>query len=176
MGSDRYIYITQGECRTSNDPITLLSTVLGSCVAACIWDPRAGVGGMNHFLLPFGPAADRTDPLRYGVHSMELLTNELLKQGANRKYLQAKLFGGATMLANLGRIGDANASFARDYLANENIPCMAEDLGGTLARRVVFHPTSGRARLMQVHSSDVGAQVDVSPHLPQTRKNDVVLF
>jgi chemotaxis protein CheD len=176
MDSGRYIYITQGECRISSDPITLLSTVLGSCVAACIWDPQAGVGGMNHFLLPFGPAAGRVDPLRYGVHSMEVLTNELLKQGANRKYLQAKLFGGATMLANLGRIGESNASFARDYLANEDIPCLAEDLGGTHARRVVFHPTSGQARLMKVRSTDVGAQVDVSPQLLEPRENDVVLF
>lgn len=176
MGSDRYIYITQGECRISRDPITLLSTILGSCVAACIWDSQAGVGGMNHFLLPFGPAAGRTDPLRYGVHSMELLINELLKQGANRKYMQAKLFGGAAMSANLGRIGEANASFARSFLTNEEIPCLAEDLGGTLARRVVFHPTSGRARLMWVRSTDVHAQVDVSPQLLETRKNDVVLF
>lgn len=176
MSNEQIIYIMQGECRVSRNPSTLLSTILGSCVAACIWDMRAGVGGMNHFLLPFGPAVGETDPFRYGVHSMELLTNELLKQGANRTDLQAKLFGGAAMSANLGRIGASNASFARDFLANEDIPCRAEDLGGTHARRVVFHPTSGQARLMRVRSADVVAQADSSPETVRARKNDIVLF
>lgn len=176
MDSELLIYVAQGECQISDNPAAVLSTVLGSCVAACMWDERSGLGGMNHFLLPHGPAPGRNDAVRYGVHSMELLTNGLLKRGANRKNLRAKLFGGATMAANLGGIGDLNASFARNFLAVEEIPCLAEDLGGTFARRVNFHPTSGQARMMKVRHSDVGAQVDVLVHLPEPRRNDVVLF
>lgn len=147
MNSDTILYIAQGEIRTSRDPAAHFSAVLGSCVAACIWDRLAAVGGMNHFLLPFGRDDDQTDPLRFGVHSMTGLVNDLINLGADRRRLQAKLFGGATMMANLGNIGETNGKVAKDFLATVEIPCVAESLGGSLARRIIFHPTSGGAML-----------------------------
>jgi chemotaxis protein CheD len=173
---DHIIYLTQGECRISADPAAQLSTVLGSCVAACIWDARARVGGMNHFLLPFAGTGDVGGSLRYGAHSMETLINGVLGQGGNRRNLQAKLFGGATMSANLGRIGAENARFAKDFLADEEIPCLAEDLGDCFARRVLFVPTTGQARVMKVRSTDVAAPAEVLEQIAERRKNDVVLF
>lgn len=176
MDSSYTIYLTQGECRFSGDPNAQMSTVLGSCVAACIWDAKATVGGMNHFLLPFSRTAGVGGSLRYGAHSMETLINGVLGLGGTRKSLQAKLFGGATMSANLGTIGTDNARFAREFLENEEIPCVAEDLGHTFARRVLFRPATGQARVMRVRSTEVGVPVEAIPHVPDSRKNDVVLF
>lgn len=176
MDSIHTIYLTQGECRISKDPDVQMSTILGSCVAACIWDPRAAVGGMNHFLLPFSRNADVGGSLRYGAHSMETLINGVLGLGATRKCLQAKLFGGATMSANLGSIGTDNARFAREFLENEDIPCMAADLGQTFARRVLFRPTTGQARVMRVRSSDISLVADDLAQAKQTRKSEVELF
>lgn len=176
MNDTPVIYIMQGEYRISHDPDVQISTILGSCVAACLWDHRAGVGGMNHFLLPFGSGATVGGSLRYGVHSMETLINGLLGQGATRRDLQAKLFGGATMSANLGNIGGENARFAKEFLENEAIPCVAADLGNVHARRVLFRPTTGHVRVMTVRSSDVGMATDVAAVLPEHRKNDCVLF
>ena len=114
------INIVQGEYHVSGDQALSITTLLGSCVAACIHDPEAGVGGMNHFLLPGDEA---TSPLvaRHGVHLMELLINGLLKKGASRERLQAKLFGGARTMQGLGDIGASNARFAQDFLKREGI-------------------------------------------------------
>lgn len=147
MNGDTIHYITQGEIGTSRDPTAYFSAVLGSCIAACIWDLQAAVGGMNHFLLPFGRDDDLTDPLRFEVQSMTSLINDLTNLGADRRRLQAKLFGGATMMANHVNIGETNGRVAKDFLAAIDIPCVAESLGGPLARRVIFHPTSGGAML-----------------------------
>lgn len=176
MTESSVIYITQGECRISLDAKAQISTILGSCVAACLWDPHAGVGGMNHFLLPFGSEASVGGSLRYGVHSMETLINSLLGAGAKRSDLKAKLFGGATMSANLGNIGRENARFAREFLKNEDIPCVAADLEGIYARRVQFRPTTGQARVMIVRGADVGHDFEVAAVLPPRRSNDCVLF
>ncbi|MEM8921155.1 MAG: chemotaxis protein CheD, partial [Pseudomonadota bacterium] len=91
----RVVSIVLGEYHATADPKTVVSTVLGSCIAACLCDPEAGVGGMNHFMLPDGDACSAHDQLRYGVNAMELLINELLRSGARRQKLEAKLFGGA---------------------------------------------------------------------------------
>ena len=163
-------YIAQGAFLASADPQETLSTVLGSCVAACLWDPIVAVGGMNHFLLPnAGNDADAVSS-RYGINAMEMLINTLLKQGALRRRLRAKLFGGATMSSNLADIGGLNARFAKTFLANEDIPCVAESLGGDAARRVTFHPTTGHARQLLV-----AAQDPVRAPTPPPRPN-VVLF
>jgi chemotaxis protein CheD len=143
----RKIHVIQGEFQVVDDPDIVLSTVLGSCVAACLRDPEARVGGMNHFLLPGDSDASRSSEAeRYGVHLMELLVNGLLKQGARRDRLEGKLFGGARILEGLTDIGAKNASFAKRFLSNEGIRVVAEDLGGTRARRVEYFPLSGRAR------------------------------
>lgn len=150
FAADQTIYVLQGEFRISRDADAVLSTVLGSCVAVCLWDGVAGLGGMNHFLLPFGPKAAASSPERYGVHAMELLINGLLKAGASRGRLEAKLFGGARVSTALSDIGQTNASFARAFLEAEAIPCRAASLGGTSARRVLFRPTTGQARQLLV--------------------------
>ncbi|HEY8261560.1 MAG TPA: chemotaxis protein CheD [Methylosinus sp.] len=140
------IHIIQGEYRVIDDPNTVLATVLGSCVAACIRDPEARVGGMNHFLLPGDLGGSHGEAERYGVHLMELLVNGLLKKGARRDRLEGKLFGGARMMEGLSDIGAKNAAFAKRFLINEGIRLVAENLGGDRGRRVEYSPVSGRAR------------------------------
>jgi len=149
--SERRINIVQGEQHVDNDPATVLTTLLGSCVAACLWDPNAGVGGMNHFLLPGdrgGAKANMpvSEAMRYGVHSMELLVNGLLRKGAQRERLQAKLFGGARMIKGLTDVGELNAAFAERFLKAENIALVGGSLRGETGRRIQFWPVSGRVR------------------------------
>jgi len=137
------INIVQGEYHVSADEALSITTLLGSCVAACIHDSTAQVGGMNHFLLPGDETAS---PLvaRHGVHLMELLINGLLKKGAARPRLEAKLFGGARTMQGLGDIGAANARFAQEFLKREGIAVTGGSLGGETGRRIQFWPASGR--------------------------------
>jgi len=145
--SIRRIHVVQGEFHVVDDANVVLTTILGSCVAACLRDPVAGVGGMNHFLLPGDVQASASGAAeRYGVHLMELLINGLLKRGARRERLEAKLFGGARVVKGLSDIGSKNAFFAKDFLRNEGVKLIAEDLGGMLGRRMEYYPVSGRAR------------------------------
>ena len=146
-GQSRTQNIIQGEQAVSDDPNTVLTTLLGSCVAACIRDPIAGIGGMNHFLLPGDPdsvGAGASD--RFGVHAMELLVNAVLARGASRRRLEAKVFGGAATMQGLTDIGMLNARFAVSFLEREGIPIVGECLRGKLGRRIQYWPVSGRAR------------------------------
>ena len=140
-------HVIQGEQCVSEDPQEVLATLLGSCVAACLHDPVAGIGGMNHFLLP-GDAGggERSHAERYGVHAMELLVNALLARGATRSRLEAKLFGGASTMQGLSDIGAMNAAFAKRFLQRETIRITSECLGGARGRRIQYWPVSGRAR------------------------------
>lgn len=144
----RRMHVIQGEWKVSNDPSVVLSTVLGSCVAACLRDPAAGVGGMNHFLLPgsVDALAQGGDVSRYGVHLMELLINGLLKQGARRDRLEAKIFGGAKTIASFSNVGQQNADFATRFLRDEGIQIVSSSTGGDAGRKLEFWPVSGRAR------------------------------
>ena len=142
---ERRLHVIRGEHFVSSDPAVVLATVPGSCVAACIRDPEAGVGGMNHFLLP-GASENRRVAISHGVHAMELLVNDLLRHGARRDRLEAKLFGGARMLEGLTDVGDQNAAFAERFLRDEGIVCLGGSLRGEHARRVQFWPESGRGR------------------------------
>jgi chemotaxis protein CheD len=160
----RTVQVVQGEFRVSSRPDEILSTILGSCVAACIWDEGAGIGGMNHFLLAQAQGPSAVKDNRYGVHAMEMLINGLLRAGARRDALRAKLFGGAKIAANLRDIGASNAEFAREFLRIEGIPCVAESLGGIQARRVTFVPTTGRARQLLIPNDAV--QEPVARPLP----------
>lgn len=161
------IHVIQGQYRVSDDPDTVLATVLGSCVAACLRDSEAGVGGMNHFLLPGGLGDSRNgEAERYGVHLMELLVNGLLKSGARRERLEGKLFGGARMMEGLSDIGAMNAAFARHFLQNEGIRIVAEHLGGTQGRRVEYSPVSGRARQSLLSRQVAVAPPPSAPKLP----------
>jgi chemotaxis protein CheD len=141
------VNIVQGEYFVTDDPNVVVTTLLGSCVAACIRDPVARVGGMNHFLLP-GPElrARVSEAERYGVHLMELLVNGLLQRGARKDRLEAKLFGGARTVEGLSDIGARNADFAERFLQNEDIALIGGSLGGDCGRRLQFWPVLGRAR------------------------------
>ncbi len=144
-----HVHITQGEAYVTDKKDEMLTTILGSCVAGCIRDPVRGIGGMNHFLLPEGGEDDR-DAMRYGVNAMELLINEILKKGGDRSRLEAKLFGGANVISAMSGIGSRNAEFARRFLANEGIPVIGGDVGGSNPRRVQYWPATGRARQMSI--------------------------
>ncbi len=147
------INLVQGEFRVSDDPRVVFTTILGSCVGACIRDPVRGVGGMNHFLLPGADAgADARDSERLGVHLMELLVNGLMRQGAQRERLEAKIFGGARMMRGLSDIGKKNTEFAVQFLKYEGIRIIGGDSGGEQGRRLQFWPVSGRARQSYIGS------------------------
>jgi len=143
----RPAHVVQGERFVTDDPEVVLTTILGSCVAACLRDPLAGVGGMNHFLLP-GDNGQRSggESMRYGVHAMELLVNDLLARGARRDRLEAKLFGGARLIEGLTDVGALNAEFAEDFLRREGVSNTGGSLRGEHGRRIQFWPVTGRAR------------------------------
>jgi len=144
----RRIHVIQGEYKVSNDPGVVMSTILGSCVSACMRDPVAGAGGMNHFLLP-GASANAMaggEATRYGVHLMELLINGLLKMGARRDRLEAKIIGGARTIATFSNVGEQNARFAAQFLNDEGIRIVSSSTGGDVGRKLEFWPVSGRAR------------------------------
>ena len=150
-GPDR-ITVMQGQALVSADLRAELSTVLGSCVALCLFDPEARLGGMNHFLLAEPPASASGDTIDefYGTYLMELLVNQMLAKGARKGRLKAHLYGGANVNRNMMRIGSANADFARGFVQREGIELLRSDLGGNNARRVDFRPASGQVRCRTV--------------------------
>ncbi|MCA9550537.1 MAG: hypothetical protein KC933_10915 [Myxococcales bacterium] len=138
-------YATTGE--------VIVSTVLGSCVSACIRDPERGIGGMNHFMLPSQSshsAQEDAAAARYGLAAMEQLINAVLKLGGRRGKLEVKLTGGGRMFANRMDIGQRNAEFALDFVANEGLRLISHDLGGENPRRVLYYPASGRLRVQKM--------------------------
>ncbi len=145
--------VLPGEYFVAREQLAIM-TVLGSCIAACLWDSRMRVGGMNHFMLPDGEAGDSSG--RYGSYAMELLINEMMKLGARRETLQAKIFGGGQVMANFTtmNVGERNTRFVQDYLATERIPVVSEDVLDIYPRKVVFFPVTGKAmvkRLAHAH-------------------------
>lgn len=161
---DRGVVTTvhQGDCHVSAAPDVTFSTVLGSCVSACIRDRVANVGGMNHFLLAeqSGSAKDRYGASeRYGAFAMEQLINKVMSQGTGKKAnLEIKIFGGGKINSVLDDVGAKNIEFVRQFLADEGYVSTSEDLGGTYARRVLFKPHSGRAFVRRL-DSELGADV-----------------
>jgi chemotaxis protein CheD len=164
----------------------LIVTVLGSCVAACIRDRISGVGGMNHFMLP-DSGGDADSPvsasMRYGTYAMEVLINDLLKAGARRENLEAKVFGGGNVLRGFIAInvGERNAQFVRDYLRAENIRIVAEDLNDIHPRKVYFFPRTGKVlvkKLKQLNNNTlVNREQDYAYRLQaSTVSGDVELF
>lgn len=151
MQGYRAVHVIQGEHAVSDARDMLMLTVLGSCVAACLYDPVRRIGGMNHFLLPEG--RDTRD-IRHAAAAMECLVNAMLKAGAARERLRAKLFGGARVLTRLPDIGLRNGEAALAFLKGEGIPCDAADLGGNKARRVRFWPATGRAQTLLLDRPD----------------------
>ena len=142
----------------------LITTTLGSCIAACLWDRERRIGGMNHFMLPEGSGKDgAASGGRYGSYAMELLINELLKRGASRLTLEAKVFGGGAVIAGMNSInvGERNTRFVIDYLQTERIPIVSRDVLEIYPRKVCFLPASGKAlvkRLAPTHADALVAQ------------------
>jgi len=172
----RRVSIIQGEHAVVAEPDTVITTVLGSCVAVCLQDPVTRIGGMNHFLLGEpapGERIGREEMQRYGVHAMELLINAMMKKGADPARFRAHLYGGATIIAGLGTIGSSNAAFARRFMATEGIAVGHLDLGGSHARKVEFLPHQGKARATAV--SDAPPTVAAAPLLPAVG-GDLELF
>ncbi len=136
------VKVLPGEYFVARESLVIM-TVLGSCIAACLWDSRMHVGGMNHFMLPEADGGDASG--RYGSYAMELLINEMMKLGARRETLQAKIFGGGQVMANFTttNVGERNTRFVRDYLATERIPVVSEDVLDICPRKVVFFPVTG---------------------------------
>lgn len=141
--------ISPGEYYYTNRDM-LIVTVLGSCVSACIRDSVTGIGGMNHFMLPDGGSADRDSPvsesMRYGTYAMEVLINQLLKNGARRENLEAKIFGGGNVLRSFttNNVGDRNAAFVKKFLKDEGIRVTGEDLLDIFPRKVYYFPKTGK--------------------------------
>lgn len=156
------VQVFQGDFFVSTRPGEMLATVLGSCVAACIRDPVAAVGGMNHFLLPDKGGESTPDmpvstSLRYGSYSMEQLINGILSAGGRRERLEVKIFGGANVLAGLRGIGHQNADFIERYLKAEGFRMVASDLRGTLPRKVQYFPSTGVVRLKHIEDASAKA-------------------
>ncbi len=149
--ADKRVHIIQGEYHVSSEHGVVISTVLGSCVAAAIRDPACGVGGMNHFLLP----GESDEPLtrENGTYLMECLLNGLMRRGAEKSRMEAKLFGGACIVPGLSDVGAMNAVFAERYLSAAGIPIVARSLGGNNGRRVEYRPTVGDARVQLISDS-----------------------
>lgn len=145
--------IMPGEHFVSARPV-IIGTLLGSCVAACMWDPEMGIGGMNHFMLPDGPSgtAPSGAPARYGLYAMEVLINDLLRRGCERSRLRTKVFGGANITGSSSNmhIGARNAQFVLRFLADDGFIPDAADLGGSNSRRIYFNTVTGTVRVNRV--------------------------
>lgn len=133
----------------------LVMTTLGSCIAACLWDRHAQVGGMNHFMLPEGAG----DSGRYGSFAMELLINEMMKRGASKGRMEAKIFGGGAVISGMNTInvGERNTNFVLDYLKTERIPVVSKDVMDVYPRKVCFLPHSGKAMVKRLAPTNTDA-------------------
>ncbi len=152
----------------------VICTVLGSCIAACLWDRSLNIGGMNHFMLPEGDSTDTSG--RYGSFAMEVLINEMFKLGARRETMQAKIFGGGQVMASFTtmNVGERNTDFVTQYLQTERIPIVSEDVLDIYPRKVVYFPATGKAmvkRLAHAHPEALVEQERASGSAQQLAKN-----
>lgn len=152
MVGDRNLHsIHIGDVFASRAP-SVVRTILGSCISVCLRDPVTGAGGMNHFMLPSGLLDDQVSA-RYGIHAMELLINECMRQGADRRRMEAKVFGGGHVLRvreTDGNVPQSNIRFVLDFLETEDIPIVARDLGGYSAREIYFFTDNGKILLRRL--------------------------
>lgn len=150
------VKLLPGEFYATNDN-TMIVTVLGSCVSVCLRDPISGVRGMNHFLLPNDDGARSSilsESARYGSYAMEILVNHMLKLGAKRHSLEAKVFGGGNVMKGfmLNNVGERNVEFTFDYLEREQIPVLAKDVLNDYPRKVYFLPNEGVVKIKKIKS------------------------
>ena len=172
-----HVQIMQGDFYVTGKPEEVLTTILGSCISACIRDPVLGIGGMNHFLLPECEGEDR-NARRFGVNAMEVLINGILKRGGDRVRLEAKLFGGANVISAMSDVGSRNAAFARQFLGDEGIAIVGGDVGGTAPRRIQYWPVTGRARQLSVRvdKQELLERERVASNRDVAANDDVELF
>jgi chemotaxis receptor (MCP) glutamine deamidase CheD len=157
------IYI--GGVYASREP-SIIRTLLGSCIAVCLWDRELGIGGMNHFLLPTGEPLGN-DPMRFGVHAMDRLIGLMMKLGADRRRFVAKVFGGAHVLSiaeSVGGVPQRNIAFIREFLEHERIPVLAADVGGYQPRDVHFYSATARVRVRRVGTARAQARLARAEH------------
>ena len=148
--------VQPGELYVTTDD-ELIQTTLGSCIAVCIRDEKAHIGGMNHFMLPLDKGAGRGlsgDAARYGGGAMELLFNELLKRGGNKGRFEVKVFGGGNVLNGVSDVGETNIEFIHQFLRDEGLIISSEDVGGHQPRKILFHPLTGKVRMKKMGSAD----------------------
>ncbi|OQW94745.1 MAG: chemotaxis protein CheD [Beggiatoa sp. IS2] len=165
----------------------ILSTVVGSCVSACIRDSVRGIGGMNHFMLPVNSNIDDkwektqvNTATRYGNFAMEHMINEILKHGGKRQNLEVKLFGGGRIMTNMANIGQQNIDFVKAYIKLEGLMLLAEDLGDIYPRKILFFPMNGRVRVKKLRATEqtILAREDAYRHHLENKpiEGDVDLF
>lgn len=155
MSASRTITVAQGDIRLSRDGRINLSTVLGSCIAVCLFDPLHGIGGMTHYLLPT-PLSDSPPSERSGLHgpsAIRSLHADLALEGALTANLQAKIVGGGAVVQGLCDIGRDNIQCAVETLSALGIPIIARCVGGDRARKVRFHPATGRIHVQKLPAS-----------------------
>ena len=166
-------HITQGEFATATEEDAMITTILGSCVSACLWDPVVGVGGMNHILLPHDTNGS-SNTIGSRVNAMELLINSIIKKGGLKQRLEAKVFGGGKMISKFSDVGLKNGEFVVSYLEAEGIVCQSQSLGGDQARRIQFWPYTGRARQKLLGRVDISEEITPIP--TEKPANDIELF
>lgn len=147
------VKVLSGDCVVSETTGELMMTILGSCIACCMYDPVLRIGGMNHFLVP-GDINSTTESGRFGANAMEMLINKLIKKGALKNRLEVKIFGGASLLDNSQQIGIKNITFVKDFLKREGMKIIGEDVGGNTPRRLHFYPDTGKAMLRKLQRQD----------------------
>lgn len=148
------IKLITGDCYWTSAKREMIVTILGSCISVCLYDPKLKIGGMNHILLPYGDDDNKQGNTRFGSYAMEELINGLLKIGARKNKLKAKIFGGSDIMKNSSRIGDKNVKFAKEYLSNEGIELVSFDVGGDDARRLHFFPDTGKAMIRKLRRKE----------------------
>lgn len=143
------VQVLPGELHVTDEDV-VISTVLGSCVSACVRDVRRGIGGINHFMLPNALRGDQGDSARYGVYALECLVNQVLAGRGKKVDLEVKVFGGGRVIDGGGDIGKGNIDLVRAFFQAEKLPIASEDLGDTYARRIRYWPKSGRAQCQRI--------------------------
>lgn len=135
-----------------HDEDLLITTTLGSCIAACLWDRTANVGGLNHFMLPEGNGESG----RYGLFAMEMLINEMMKRGASKGRMEAKVFGGGAVISGMSslNVGERNTNFVLDFLKTERIPVVSKDVMDVYPRKVCYLPRSGKAMVKRLAAAN----------------------
>lgn len=181
--------IHPGEYYATQDD-TIISTILGSCVAVALHDPRAKAGGLNHFMLPGSIEAHRgfnQESAKYGLFAMEILINELLRLGASKTNMVAKVFGGGHVLhaSTAGNVPRSNVEFAMEFLETEGIPVRASDVGGIQARKLFYYPVSSKVLLKRITATTTVHEIEeeeteylrkIREERNRKKKGEVTLF